>query len=61
MKITQSTREVEKIGTVGACRGMENIACTRCTEDINTQYREEKVVVVAVVAIGVGSDCSWWR
>ena len=42
MKITQSTREVEKIGAVGACRGMENIACTKCTEDINTEYREEK-------------------
>jgi hypothetical protein len=56
MMITQSTREVEEIGAVGACRGMVNIACTRCTEAINTQYREELGVVVA---IGVGSDCSW--
>jgi hypothetical protein len=59
MAITQSTREVEKIGAVGACRGMENIACTRCTEAINTQYREEKGLVVVAVAIGVccGDSC----
>jgi hypothetical protein len=50
---------VEKIGVVGACRGMENIACTRCTEAINTQYKREGVVVVVDVAIGVccGDSC----
>jgi hypothetical protein len=31
-----------------------NIACTTCTEAINTQYREEKGVVVAV------GGCSEW-
>jgi hypothetical protein len=41
-----------------ACRGMENIACTRCTEAINTWYREEiglrllLEVVVSVVGKG---------
>jgi hypothetical protein len=24
-----------------ACRGMENIECKRCTEAINTRYKEE--------------------
>ena len=58
MRITQSTREVEKIGAVEACRGMENTACTRCTEAINTRYREEigllllLEVVVSVVGKG---------
>ena len=32
-----------------ACRGMENIEGTRCTEAINTQYGEENVVVAIVV------------
>ena len=41
-----------------ACRGMVNIACTRCTEAINTRYREEMglllllEVVVSVVGKG---------
>jgi hypothetical protein len=39
-----------------------NIACTRCTEAINTQYREEKGVVVlllefAMVVVGEGDSC----
>jgi hypothetical protein len=60
---------VVKIGVVGACRGMENIACTKCTEDINTEYREEKELlllllleVVVIVAckgnLGVKKDQS---
>jgi hypothetical protein len=57
MKITQSTREVEKIGAVGACRGMENIACTRCIEDINTQYREEKELLLLLLEVGVIVAC----
>ena len=44
-----------------ACRGMENIACTRCTEAINTRYREEMglllLFVVAVVVVGEGDSC----
>ena len=41
-----------------ACRSMENIACTRCTEAINIRYREEiglllwLKVVVRVVGKG---------
>jgi hypothetical protein len=57
MMIIQNTREVEDNGAESACRGIANIACTRSTEAINTQYREEKGVVV--VAIGVCCGCSW--
>jgi hypothetical protein len=56
MLISQSTREVEKIDAVEACRGMENIACTRYTEEINTWYREEIMLLLLwefAVAIGV--------
>jgi hypothetical protein len=49
---------VEDNDAESACRGMANIACTRCTEAINTQYREEKRVGVVVV-VGVCCDCSW--
>jgi hypothetical protein len=62
MKITQSTQEVEKIGVVGACRRIENIACTKCTEDINTEYREEKgllllfLLELAVIVAGEGDS-----
>jgi hypothetical protein len=51
MMIRQNTREVEDNDTESVCRGIANIARTRCTEAINTQYREEKGVVV--VAVGV--------
>ena len=61
MNITQSTREVEKIGAVGVCRGMENNACTRCTEAINTQYREEMVWLLllefVVIVVVEGDSC----
>jgi hypothetical protein len=58
MMITQSTQEVEEFGTERACREIANIACTRCTESINTPYREEigrglmLEVVVSVVGKG---------
>ena len=37
------------MGAVGACRGMENIACTKCTEDINIEYREEKRLLLLLL------------
>ena len=44
-----------------ACRGMENIACTRCTESINTRYREEigfpLRLEVDVNVVGEGNSC----
>ena len=39
-----------------ACRAIANIACTRCTEAINTRYREEMRVVVVVVRVVVFVD-----
>jgi hypothetical protein len=61
MMIRQSTREVEDNDGEYACRGMENIACTRCTEAINTRYREEMglllLVEVAVIVVGEGNSC----
>jgi hypothetical protein len=42
MMIRQSTQVVEEFGAECACRGIANIACTRCTEAIYTWYREEK-------------------
>jgi hypothetical protein len=43
-----------------ACRGMENIACTRCTEAINTRYREEigllLLLEVVVIVVGKGNS-----
>ena len=61
MLISQSTPEVEKIGAVEACRGMENIACTKCIEAINTRYREEIGLLlgleVAVNVVGEGNSC----
>jgi hypothetical protein len=43
-----------------ACRGMENIACTRCTEAINTRYREEigllLLLEVVVRVVGKGNS-----
>jgi hypothetical protein len=44
-----------------ACRGMENIECTRCTEAINTWYREEIGLLlrleVVVNVVGEGNSC----
>jgi hypothetical protein len=42
-----------------ACRGMANIACTRCTEAINTRYREEIGLLLefAVIVAGEGDSC----
>jgi hypothetical protein len=62
MMITQSTREVEEFGAESACRGIANIACTRCTESINTQYREEKMGLLlllefVVIVAGKGDSC----
>jgi hypothetical protein len=40
---------------------MANIACTRCTEAIYTQYREEKCLLslleFVVVVVGEGDSC----
>ena len=61
MMIIQSTQEVEDNGTESACRGIVNIACTRCTEAINTRYREEKwlllLLEVAVIVVDEGDSC----
>ena len=44
-----------------ACRGIENTACTRCTEAINTRYREELGLLLllefVVVVVGEGDSC----
>jgi hypothetical protein len=62
MMIRQNTREVEDNGAESACRGIANIACTRCTEAINTQYREEKGLLLlllefVVIVVGEGDSC----
>jgi hypothetical protein len=65
MIIRQSTREVEDNGAESACRGIANTACTRCTEAINTRYREEMrlrlLLLLEVVVIVVGEDNSWLK
>jgi hypothetical protein len=52
---------VEDIGTESACRGIANIACTRCTEAINTWYREEMGLLLllefVVVVVVEGDSC----
>jgi hypothetical protein len=60
MMIKQSTREVEDNGAKSACRGIANIACTRCAEAINTRYREEMLLLleVVVVVVGEGDSCA---
>ena len=60
MIIRQSTREVEDNGAESACRGIVNIACTRCTEAINTRYREEMgwLLLLEVVVSVVGKSDS---
>jgi hypothetical protein len=61
MMIRQSTREVEDISAESACRGIANIACTRCTEAINTRYREEMELLLllefVVVVVVEGDSC----
>jgi hypothetical protein len=58
MLISQSTREVEKIDAVEASRGMENIACTKCIEAINTLYREENLwLFLLEFAVAIGGCC----
>jgi hypothetical protein len=61
MMIRQSTREVEDNGMDSACRGIANIACTRCTEAINTRYREDMGLLLllefAMVVVGEGDSC----
>jgi hypothetical protein len=59
MMIRQSTREVEDNGAESSCRGIANIACTRCTESINTRYREEMgllLLLEVVVIVGEGNS-----
>jgi hypothetical protein len=52
---------VEDIGAESTCRGIANIACTRCTKAINTWYREEMALLLllefAVVVVGEGDSC----
>jgi hypothetical protein len=61
MMIGQSTREVEDNSVESTCRGIANIACTRCTEAINTWYREEmglrSLLEFVVVVVGEGDSC----
>jgi hypothetical protein len=61
MMIRQSTREVEDNDAESACRGIANIACTRCTEAINTRYREEMGLLLllefVVVVVVEGDSC----
>ena len=61
MMIKQSTQEVEDNCTESACRGIANIACTRCTEAINTRYTEEMGLLLllefVVVVVGEGDSC----
>ena len=61
MMIRQNTQEVEDNGAESACRGIANIACTRCTEAINTWYREEirelLLLEFSMVVVGKGDSC----
>jgi hypothetical protein len=43
---------VEDNGAESACRGIANTACTRCTEAINTRYREEMGLLLLLF--------EWW-
>ena len=65
MIIKQSTREVEDNSVESACRGIASTACTRCTEAINTWYKEEMklrlLLLLEVVVIVVGEDNSWLK
>ena len=61
MMISQSTREVEDNDAKSACRGIANIACTRCTKAINTWYREDMWLLLLlefdVVVVVEGDSC----
>jgi hypothetical protein len=61
MIIRQSTREVEDNGAESACRGIVNTACPRCTEAINTRYREEMgwllLLEFVVIVVVEGDSC----
>ena len=57
MMIRQNTREVEDNDAESTCRGIVNIACTRCTKAINTQYREEKELLLLLLEVGVIVAC----
>jgi hypothetical protein len=61
MMIKHSTREVEDNDAESACRGIMNIACTRCTKSINTRYREEMRLLLllesVVIVVGEGDSC----
>ena len=61
MMIRQSTREVEDNGAESACRGIVNTTCTRCTDAINTRYREEMGLLLLlefdVVVVVEGDSC----
>ena len=61
MIIRQSTREVEDNGAESTCRGIAHIAFPRCTEAINTQYREEMVWLLllefVVIVVVEGDSC----
>jgi hypothetical protein len=52
---------VEDIGVESACRGIANIACRRCTEAINTRYKEEMGLLLlfefVVVVVVEGDSC----
>jgi hypothetical protein len=52
---------VEDKGTESTCRGIANIACTRCTESINKRYREEMglllLLEVVVIVVDEGNSC----
>jgi hypothetical protein len=52
---------VEDIGAESACRGIANIACRRCTEAINTRYKEEMGLLLlfefVVVVVVEGDSC----
>ena len=56
---------MEDNGAESTCRGIANTACTRCTEAINTRYREEMglllLLLLEVVVIVAGEDNSWLK
>jgi hypothetical protein len=56
MMIRQSTQVTEEFGAECACRGIENIACTRSTGTIRMMNKEEMVVVVMVENSSVSKE-----
>jgi hypothetical protein len=58
MLISRALERWRRLARVEACRGMENIACTRCTEAINTRYREEiRLLLLWEFAVAIGVCC----